>query len=335
MKNKAIFRVLRIFLCLLFISSVFYLYLPSKSNVIDTMNTTVGEDHVDVLLIGSSHMYYGLNPIQMFRDYGYAAYLVGCGAQSPWQSFYYLKESCKKQTPSLVILDTYTMGVYNENDYLDYQTVNNLLDTPLSFNKIEAVRDSVAESKLNILLRFPYIHDDYDLFSGFELNKYYGSVDYSLGYVYDDSVEGRELGLYRTEDIRDVDDFTAISEKNEKYLRRIIEFCQHNGIEIILVNAPWPLIDEMSQMRFNYIAKVANEYNVNFIDGNKHWDEIGIDWETDSRGDNGHMNHSGVTKFTSYVEMIIHNKYVLPNRKDDLDYISYEEGIKWLEKEEN
>lgn len=47
------------------------------------------------------------------------------------------------------------------------------------------------------------------------------------------------------------------------------------------------------------------------------------------------MNHSGVTKFTSYVETIIHNKFVLPNRKDDLDYISYEEGIKWLEKEEN
>ncbi len=68
--------------CVLY-NMFFYLYLPPRENRIDRMNTTVERDHVDILCMGSSHMTSGLNPIQMYEDYGYATYIVAGGGQAP------------------------------------------------------------------------------------------------------------------------------------------------------------------------------------------------------------------------------------------------------------
>ena len=104
------------------------------------------------------HMHCGINPIQLYDDHGIAAYDLSGGSQSPWQSYYYIKEACKKQSPKLLIFDTYMVGAYQEVDhYQDYQTVANLLNFPISMNKFYAVMESYADSRLNILLWFPKI----------------------------------------------------------------------------------------------------------------------------------------------------------------------------------
>ena len=324
-------RLIRGTVCVTLICVVFYLYLPAQTSRIKKMNTSVGLEHVDVLCIGSSHMGYGLNPIQMYSDYGYATYVLWCGSQSPWQSYYYLKEALKYQKPSLVIVDVYKLGTTDDNAYEDSQTVNNLLNTPLSINKIKAVMESKADSKLDIILRYPYIHDEYSSFSGFSLNKFIGNNDYSsMGYIYVDGVDTEEQRNYGRTDMRSVKGEMALSPKNEKYLREIIEFCLKENTSIILINAPWPMIDEETQQRFNSIGEIASEYNISFIDGNLLWDELGMDWTQDSWGDGGHLNHSGITKFTTYVENYINNNYYIPDRRNDINYKEYDEAVEWL-----
>ena len=272
-------------------------------------------------------MQYGINPIQMYKDNGYAAYSVASSSQSPWQSLYYIKEACKTQPPKMVILDTYKMAT---PDYRDYQTVNNLLNAPLSIDKCLAVMESIADSRLSVLFRFPYIHDDYNGFKGFGLDKFYGIQLFSMGYSYNNNIDTSEQELYSLTDARDITESEAISEKDERSLRKIIEYCKANDIEVILINAPWPMIEKYRERKFNYIKEIASEYDVRFIDGNICWNEMGIDWTTDTFGDYGHMNHYGVTKFTKYVDSIIDRDYSLPDRRNDSGYEAYDKGVDWL-----
>ena len=48
-------------------------------------------------------------------------------------------------------------------------------------------------------------------------------------------------------------------------------------------------------------------------------------------GDGGaHLNHSGVTKFTSFVIKYIDEYYDIPDRRQDDEYAEYDRGIEWL-----
>ncbi len=328
MEKRCLYRSVRAIIILGIICTVFYMYLPPKSNLIKTMNTTVGKNHVDILCVGSSHIYKGLNPIQMYEERGYATYTIGCGAMSPWQCYYNIKQACKDQHPILIICDVYMLGIsQNVRDYEDSNTVENMLNTPLSFDKIRTVMESNADSRLSILLRFPYIYDDYDEFTGLTGYKLIGVEDYSMGYIPDTKVEG-----YKGEPYLDITEkISPISSKNEDSLLDIIEFCRNKGIGLLLVNAPSIAVDENKQPYFNYIGEIAKEYEIPLIDGNRYQDAIGIDWMRDT-GDGGpHLNHSGVTKFTTFVENYIEQNYEIPDRRKNDGYLEFEHGIEWLE----
>ena len=321
------FKALRVIVCISIISLVFYLYLPPVENRMDIMNATVGKDRVDILCIGSSHMFCGINPAKMYRDQGFATYILAAGAQSPCQSYYYLKQACRTQKPIVVLMDVYMMGsVQDIHEYQDNQTVNNLLNFPLSVEKINAVENSMADSRLSILLRFPYIYKHYDDFRGFTISKFVGYEDYSMGYQLRSDIAICPDVI----DICNVMDESELSMYNNDYLLKIIDYCQDNEIKLILVNSPSPKINAETQKYYNRIGSIAAEYSVGFIDGNRLWDEIGIDWACDS-SDGGHMNHYGVNKFTKYIEDYIRNNYggIIPDRRTDERYNAYSEGIVW------
>ncbi len=67
------------------------------------------KNQVDVLCIGSSHVYYGINTCQLFEDYGIASYLLASPGQPVWISYYLLEEALKTQYPRLVVLDIGTL----------------------------------------------------------------------------------------------------------------------------------------------------------------------------------------------------------------------------------
>ena len=86
MNGKYLGRTARIVFIFLMVAIIFYLYLPPWPSAIDYMKNTVGENRVDVICLGSSHVFNGIDPKQMFYDKGIAAYDVAIGAQAPWQT---------------------------------------------------------------------------------------------------------------------------------------------------------------------------------------------------------------------------------------------------------
>ena len=58
-----------------------------RDNFYDFYNT-LEKDTVDVLCVGSSHVYCGINPVQLYNDYGIAAYDLAAGSQAVWYSYF-------------------------------------------------------------------------------------------------------------------------------------------------------------------------------------------------------------------------------------------------------
>lgn len=331
MKSAYFKRLFSILFVIGIVTGLFHLFLlPMSDGVIQTMNKTVGTNKIDVLCVGSSHMYCGINPIQLYEDRGIAAYDIAIGSQAPWQSYYYLREACRTQEPKLIIFDTYMVGMVQDlNHYEDYQTVANLLCFPISWNKLRAIVVSDADNKLDLFLGFPYTHDDMDRYPINETERIERGFDYYMGYQYNDAV----YPYYYVENIDCVEKESPIHPKNELYLRLIIEYCINNHIDILLTNAPCPCINIESQEYFNYIKAIANEYKVKFIDGCEEYTDIGIDYLTDSYGDGGHLNYSGVTKYTTYIEKYLDANYDLPDHRGDKEYFMYDMGVNKLKKE--
>lgn len=58
------------------------------------------KNSIDVILLGSSHMYRTIQPMELWNDYGIASYNLGSSEQSLPLSYYLLKEAIRKQKPS-------------------------------------------------------------------------------------------------------------------------------------------------------------------------------------------------------------------------------------------
>ena len=83
------------------------------ANSVSTFNVTdefVGclsqeKDTLDVIFLGSSHAYLGIQPMQLWEEYGIASYNL-CSAEQPfWVSYYTIKEALKTQHPKVILLD--------------------------------------------------------------------------------------------------------------------------------------------------------------------------------------------------------------------------------------
>ena len=55
-----------------------------------------------------------------------------------------------------------------------------------------------------------------------------------------------------------------------------------------------------------------------------------MDWTTDCRGNGGHLNHSGISKFTSYVGKFIDMNMDMPDRRNEVGYEAYDHAIEYL-----
>lgn len=63
------------------------------------------KDSIDVLLIGSSHIFFGSSPLKMWEEYGFTSYVRGSANQPPLISYYTLKDALKNQNPSVVVFE--------------------------------------------------------------------------------------------------------------------------------------------------------------------------------------------------------------------------------------
>lgn len=278
----------------------------------------VEKNSIDVVAIGSSHIYQGVNPVLLWKDYGIAGYDFSVGALPIWYSYAYLQEVLKTQTPKVVLLDVYMIPETFDSSIGDSQKAEStMISLKPSWSKYKILRETNPDNWMDVLWTFPITHTKYKTDpQEHKFDIVHKSRD--LGYGYHDVVTDFTSFYYCPENCKSI---VPCEIEAEKYLRKCIELCQKKGANIILVNSPTTDINDTKQGCYNYIQQIADEYEIEFINGCCYIEDIGINYTTDIEDSSGHMNHSGVNKFTKWLAENILSKYEVPvHSKEDKSY---------------
>ncbi|MCL2699488.1 MAG: SGNH/GDSL hydrolase family protein, partial [Defluviitaleaceae bacterium] len=108
----------------------------------------------------------------------------------------------------------------------------------------------------------------------------------------------------------------SFSDKSWRYLDKIRQLCEANGIRLALVKSPslfphW--YDEWDEQ----IRAYAGEHGLLYINSLAVIDEIGIDYSTDTYNAGLHLNIYGAEKFAAYLGKVLQETFGLPDNRGD------------------
>lgn len=311
---KNFFKVLLFIMLLCLCFTAFYETFRRKIDEGDTWKIFYEqeEDSIDVLAIGSSHVFGSVNPAVLYNDYGIACFDL-CGAGLTLQGeYYYLKEAFKTQSPQIIIIGIepiFPPGV--EAAFMWSSGMK------LSRNKYSFVSEVCSEQHIPILLEYPLIHTRYDgdleerdflPYRGDNYHKYYKGNRVFWG------VSSEEPHPYTSES-------TECTEEVKKYLNRIIELANNHSAEVIFYSPP-NLTDENNQKFINGVGEYVKKQGICYLNLNDYRSEIGINMETDMN-DVNHVNYLGQQKTSEYIGDFLVNNYDIADRRDDERYESW------------
>lgn len=282
------------------------------------------EQTVDVLCIGSSHVYYSIHAPRLYDRYGMAAYLLASPGQPVWISYYFLEEALKTQSPRLVVFDVCTL--YRREADAGSASWPSLISMKLSVRKWKAIRAVNQEGKqldsIAAFFSFPYYHTRYD-----ELNRqdYENTkrVRYNGYFPSFERISESELSQWKDADRTNPGLAEPLAARAETYLRRLIELCQKKELPLLLVNSPYLNQTLEKQKAYNYVSLIAQEYGVPYLDGN-YIEEMQIDFKEDLL-EASHLNYFGSIKYTDYLAGWMKQHYLIPDRRGNAGYRSWEE----------
>jgi len=267
------------------------------------------KDSVDIMFFGSSLAYCNAIPSVIYEETGYSAYVMAGPQLTVKQTYYYMREAFKTQSPKLVFLETAGMFF---SEYTDYSRINVGYMPFFSMNRIKAALFAVESEEKTGALFPPYNYHDlwpdyFDAEKKEEFNKKY-SRDLYAGFTFlketvaQDEKRDRSLTNY-TE---------AVYAANLETLKKIARLCEKEGAALILYSTPMykPLNDEYYEMLKTDAVNIAE-----YIDFNAQKHDIGLDMENDFY-DIFHLNFRGAVKFSEYIAPVIES-YNIPKTRHD------------------
>ena len=281
----------------------------------------------DVLILGSSHVINGLNPVMMYEDMGIAAYNLGGHGSIIPVSYYELLLALRDFHPSLVVLDGYMM----ERDYhfldvmTDEYTDENRKDAvsqlhlcldafPPSRTKLHAVRDLVLDNGTRLRLLFPFMlyHNRWSSLSADDL------VPAGMS-AQDNRLLGAQIryGLdWRiAEHSMDTGEQNETISEGERYLQMILAACRERDIRLALTYLACNSTeaDRRAAERLGVLAASEGLPYLNMLSDDP------TDMRTDY-SDEGHLNLLGMVRATRAVEEFIVQNTPVPDRRGDDGY---------------
>ena len=202
--------------------------------------------------------------------------------------------------------------------------VSNILDTPAQ-NISDQINQSIKDpSTKDVYMGKPKKKKAFDPPTREEIKEYVREK----GYHFSNTVVHNEVN---NEPQRN----RTIRKFNRMRLDDFREVCAENDMQILFIEIP--TLTSWSEAKSKAITKYTDKYGINYIDLNQHIEEMGLDWDTDSRDNGDHLNYYGAKKTTEYLCKYIMENYELPNHKGDEKYQSwddyYQEYLEYVEKE--
>lgn len=315
--GRIIIRHILFFLLFYLVNSglTFLLREPDKLYVVTARETAKErKGEIDTLIFGTSHTVYGIDPKPFEDELGWTAFNAGTMLQDMQGAYFYLKDfdkyndikrvivnvsysawasNYKNQTKSLIILDRLLSPVvYAEYawDTLEWNDLYDLLFVPYRYRS-NATWEQVKENVTGKLNK-SYTYTKKTLDGDRRRFPYMGFTP--VGTI-------RNSAFRKIPNVREWKENDKSAE-NEEYFSRMLDYCNKNGIEVILMTTPVtdayllqiPDYDDIHA----YFQGFAQEYGLKYYDYNLirkeyYRNETGYYWE-----DGHHMAFYGAQTFS-------------------------------------
>lgn len=273
--------------------------------------------NTDVLFVGASSMSANIEIGELWKEKGISAYCIGGAASRLYDNYYRLIEGDKGHSCKLIVLE---MRGASMDSAMDIYRKENISGLNTSFNKFRHINATIEpKERLYYSLDFPLFHNRYNAVTKWDFRHASSFGDDNKGIWMNNYGTNNTLELNPA---ADVIEYRALNQKQEYYLRKIIEYCEANDRELLLLKTPdgnRPL----DQPYYNTVALIAEEYGVPFLDMNQYDEEIGLT-SADFWTDNYHLNVEGARKCTTFLGDYLMEHYTLLDHRGDTDYASWD-----------
>ena len=287
-------------------------------------------DFYDVLFVGTSMAVTNINVEELYLKYGIASLSLGKPQQMTFLSYFSLQDALKFQNPKVVFFDVQSLFYTEETqkqwiaesaDYVAHYTTDDIISPKIKYDAYKQLKELSDQSKV-----WDYFSVMFHNHSNWEnLNKknfrYIPGKDLILGSrsligCYENATQKEYVSI---ED--NTNDKDEIPEINKKYLKKMVDLCKENNIDLILVRSCGSLYWSWAQ--YNSVQELANKWGVEYLDLAIKENEIQFDWKTDSY-DGNHHNLLGARKWTNYLGKYLLKNYEFSDRRKEKKYNVYE-----------
>ncbi len=255
------------------------------------------ENSIDVLVLGDSEAYSSISPMQLWDTHGFTSYLCSTSGQPLYDSYRLLRQSLERQRPKVVILET------------------NAIFRPYTLRDAIFARAGMLFSVLRYHDRWKDLHIN-------DLRRPSSTwTDDFKGYRYNPGVDPARTTSYMQPNGAS----EPIPTLNEICLQEMLTLCEQSGAQLTLVSTPSTI--NWNHARHESIAAFAKAYDLPYLDLNTLPDQIGIDWQTDTRDKGDHLNHRGAVKVTQFLGNYLTEHFDLPDHREEEAYAPWSRAL--------
>lgn len=281
------------------------------------------EEDFDVLFFGTSHMKYGISPMELWHDYGIVSYNFGTNMQLMPTTYWQMENVLEYTSPRLVVIDCFFI---TSDEKISESAHDSFDGIPLSRTKLNALSDLIGSGETDytygeFIWNYSIFHNRWDELKEEDFGR--KNADTKGGDYIIEIESGPGLEQVPRE-IKLEEDTSAII-----YLEKMIESCQKRGIEVLLVYMPVLAFGD-SPKEANRVYDIAERYGVNYVN---FLDLDAIHYGADCSDDN-HINLAGSRKVTDYLGQYIMEHYDIADQRGNeafadwnTDYDAYQAAV--------
>ena len=334
---KFIVIIVKICIILLLITLLNRLFMPKY--VDENQDGNITEEYydekldTDVIFAGSSTVYSGISPVELFRETGISSYTRSNASQTIWISYYMIEDAISYNRPKLVMVDVAALKY--EDDYAEEPSTRKSLDgMRFSLSKIKCIRESMGPDEKMADYIFPVFrfHTRWK-----ELG--YDDLKYAIhkpkvtnnGHIIDNITSlDKDLEILNGYGQRGID---RLTEHNLSYIEKIIRLCKENDVDVMFMKMPSNYCNWSDDYDVQ-ILEICDGYGVKYDNFDYKTKDIGLDFARHSPDGGQHLNTEGAELFTKYLGKYIIDNYSLKGHADDERYRSvWEKKAEFYESE--
>ena len=277
----------------------------------------------DVVFIGDCEVYENFSPIALWQEYGITSCIRGSPQQTIWQSYYLMEETFRYEKPKVMVFNVLS---------LQYDTVESTGDQDRreAYNRValDGMRWSSSKWKSIVASQTRQERQWEGMMSYlFPILRYHDRWSQLTGEDFRYLLKRERVsdnGYLMQTDIRPLTDAFVqpprasyeFGERAWDYLDKMVELCQQQGTELVLVKAPsmYPVWWWEWEAQVEAYAEEKGLLYVNLLENSV---DIGIDWSQDTYDGGLHLNVWGAEKTAVWFGRILAEECAVPDRRQE------------------